>query len=140
MEVWKKAMQDEIDSLRSLEVYEEMGKAAVYDKYWGNKIATQRVPAKLVATKKPLFDDKGGRKAMAMICSCGNFELDTKGKDVANRAEVPATFEMRMLLALSQLHGWDVGSLDIKTDLLHAPLSDEKDGISLSNLQKFWYD
>ena len=48
-----------------------------------------------------------------------------------NRAEVPATFEMRMLLTLSQLNGWDVGSLDIKTAFLHAPLSDEEDGIYL---------
>ena len=74
---------------------------------------------------------KGGWKTNARICNCGNFEPDTKGKDVANRAEVPATFEMRMLLALSQLHGWDVGSLDIKTTFLHAPLSDENDGIYL---------
>jgi len=131
LEVWRKAMQDEIDSLQSLNVYEELTKEEVHERYWGQKIRTKTVPGKLVATKKPLFDDQGGWKAKARICSCGNFEPDTKAKDLSNRAEVPATFEMRMLLALSQIKGWDIGSLDIKTAFLHAPLSDQEDGIYL---------
>ena len=131
LEVWKKAMKDEIDSLQALEVYEELTKEEVHERYWGQKIRTKTVPGKLVATKKPLFDDQGGWKAKARVCSCGNFEPNTVAKDLSNRAEVPGTFEMRMLLTLSQINGWDIGSLDIKTAFLHAPLSDEEDGIYL---------
>jgi hypothetical protein len=130
-EKWVRAMRDEMDSLKALNVHEEMSEEEVFKQYRSKGIPTKIIPGKLVATKKPLFDEKGGWKPKARICGCGNFERGSKGKDIANRAEVPATFEMRILLALSQLHGYDIGGLDIKTAFLHAPLDDDVDGVYL---------
>ena len=50
---------------------------------------------------------------------CGNFE-NGFGGDPLNRSEVPATYELRTLLALGEHDNWDVGALDVKTAFLHA--------------------
>ena len=47
LEVWKKAMKDEIDSLQALEVYEELSREEVHEQYWGQKIRTKTVPGKI---------------------------------------------------------------------------------------------
>ena len=85
----------------------------------------------MVFTQKPVFDGNGGWKAKARVVCCGNFEEDTVGKDPKNRAEVPGASEMRTLLALGATKGWSVGSLDVKTAFLHAPMDDDLDGIVL---------
>ena len=45
-----------------------------------------------------------------------------------NRAEVPATYELRTMLALATEKGWRVGALDIRRAFLHADLEPE-DGV-----------
>ena len=54
MAVWKKAMQDEIDSLRSLGVYEQLSKDEVYDKYWANKTPTKNSLSKISGNKETI--------------------------------------------------------------------------------------
>ena len=51
--------------------------------------------------------------------------------DVNNRAEVPATFEMRMMMAITQKKRFALASLDLKTAFLNAKLCDAEDGIFL---------
>ena len=82
--------------------------------------------------RKPLHDEKASWKAKSRICCCGNFEEGSFGGDAENRSEVPATYEMRTLLAMfKSKKDWGIGALDIKTAFLHAPLDDEDDGIVL---------
>ena len=48
--------------------------------------------------------------------------------DEMNRAEVPATYELRMLVSYAAMKGWRLGALDIKSAFLHADL-EESDGV-----------
>ena len=82
-----------------------------------------------MATKKPLHDGLGGWKHKARACCCGNFEEGTTPGDWANRAEVPATFEMRVLMAIASTNEWTAGMLDISTAFLNAELEDAVDGV-----------
>ena len=63
------------------------------------------------------------------VCVCGMFEKASVAKDPSNSAEVPASFELKTLLAVDAKKGWRVGSLDIMTAFLHAELCAEEDGI-----------
>ena len=103
--------------------------AAFGEKYEGREQRIKRLFSKIVATKKPLHDGKGGWKQKIPICVCGNGEEGTHGQMDENRAEVPSTFEMKTLLAMAEKENWVVGALDIKTAFLHAELDDEEDGI-----------
>ena len=128
-EKWIAAIQAELDSLNQLNVYEEMTELELRSKYGKQNVHIKKVPSKLVTTKKPLYDGQGGWKAKARICCCGNFEDGSIAHDVQNRAEVPATYEMKSLLTMAESQDWKVGALDIKTAFVHAELDDEEDGV-----------
>ena len=130
-EKWVYAMQAELDSLAEHDVYEKLTREETRERYWNKGITPKILPGRMVLTKKPLFDGNGGWKAKARVVCCGNFEKDTLGKDPKNRAEVPGGSEMRTVIALGATNGWSVGSLDVKTAFLHAPMNDEEDGIVL---------
>ena len=79
------------------------------------------------------MDRQAGWRAKARICCCGNFEEETIGHDAQNRAEVPATYEMKTMLTLAELKNWEIGALDIKTAFLYAELNDKDDGVYVVN-------
>ncbi len=112
---------------------EDVSEHELYEKYWSQGKKPVKMPAKIVLTKKPLHDGKGGFKQKARICVCGNFE-EGVGHDPFNRSEVPSSYELRTLLALAEEEGWDVGALDIKTAFLNADLDDDLDPTYLVNL------
>ena len=51
-EKWVRAMRDEMDSLKALNVHEEMSEEEVFKQYRSKGIPTKIIPGKLVATKK----------------------------------------------------------------------------------------
>ena len=118
---WVKAIQEELDSIDEKEVKVDMNDQDVYEQYQSQGMCPVKLPAKIVLTQKPLHDGKGGFKRKARICVCGNFEKEMS-ENLYNRSEVPTTFEMRIMLALSEGLGWDVGALDIRVAFLNARL------------------
>ena len=84
----------------------------------------------MVTVRKPLSDGRGGGwKTKARVVCCGNFEPGSIGKNIQNRAEVPNTFEMRIMRALAAQEGWSLGSLDVKAAFLCAELDEEEGGV-----------
>ena len=126
-EGWMSATAEEIHQIDKKNVNTDYTQVEFNEKYGTKKI--KRLFSKVVATKKPLYDGLGGQKRKVRICVCGNGEEGTQGHADENRAEVPATFEMKTLLTLAEKENWVVGALDIKTAFLHADLDDEEDGI-----------
>ena len=139
---WAVSIQEELESRQALNMYVQLTPKEAYERYWGRKIPTKIMPAKLVLVKKVVHEETEmteGQvppcrpwKAKSRICCCGNFDDGTIGGDIENRSEEPVTFELRTLLGITAANpGWGIGALDIKTAFLHAPLDDEEDGIIL---------
>ena len=127
---WIKAMEGESESLCRLDVKEDLTQDMIYERYWRKETKTVKLPCKMVTVKKYLHDGTGGWKAKARCCVCGIFE-EGYGGDIRNRSEVPATFELRTMLAMSQEEAWSLGALDVTTAFVHAELVDTEDGIYL---------
>ena len=106
-----------------------MSRGEAYQKHSTKGRRVKNLPSMLVLVRKPLGGQMGGWVPKARICVCGNFENDTVGNDLSNRAEVPTTFELKTMLSLGTEKGWSIGSLDIHTAFLYAELC-EDDGIT----------
>ena len=129
--LWIEAMQKELDALKGRKVYETLSPHQVSEKYWSKNIKTKVMPGTLVTVKKSLHDGKQGWKAKARICVCGNFDKADHAGNLDNRSEVPATFELRTLLAMASKRGWSIGSLDVVTAFLYSEFDDSEDDIIL---------
>ena len=97
---WIIATGDELAHIENKQVNTDYTQAEFNETYGTKKI--KRLFSKVVATKKPLHDGKGGQKQKIRICVCGNGEEGTQGHSDENRVEVPATFEMKTLLTLAE--------------------------------------
>ena len=123
-----KGMHDEVDKLNEHDTKEDVTQKDIFEKWVSKGIRVKRIPGKAVLTRKPLHDGQRGMDARCRACCCGNFEPGTNPGDEMNRAEVPATYELRTMLAMAAEKGWRIGALDIRSAFLHASL-DEEDGI-----------
>ena len=94
------ATKDELSQIEERGVKTDYSTAEFHEKYGHHGV--KKMYSKVVATKKPLHDGKGGWKQKIRICVCGNGEEGTYGQMDENRAEVPPTFEMKTLLALAE--------------------------------------
>ncbi len=111
-EGWKKAMNDELASMRDFRVWEEVPRSSVPS---GIKI----LPWKWVFTYKEQMKPK------ARLVIVGS--LDSEVYDVADTfSPVAPPYVIRWFLAYTHKHNYDVSQIDIKTAFLHSELLTEK--------------
>ena len=81
LDKWFKGIQQEVDSLKTREVYDQITKHEAYHKYWKHNIKTNRLPGQLLCAKKPDEEDDDGSTVNSMVRvrrhGCQVFAKDT---------------------------------------------------------------
>ncbi len=110
--VWKKAIDDELKSMRDFQVWEEVSRSSVPSE-------TRLLPWKWVFTYKEQMKPK------ARLVIVGS--LDIEKYDVADTfSPVAPPYVIRWFLAYTHKHNYNVSQIDIKTAFLHSELPTAK--------------
>ena len=119
-EEWKQAVEHELhsfDDRSAMRDASEEEKAEILSK----KGDWQLLPALVIAGMKP--PDKAGNRAKKIrIAACGNFQdKNADGSFRIDTQQADAT-SIRLLLRIGALMKWSIGSIDVRTAYLYAPL------------------
>ncbi len=121
LDKWLNAIPADMASLTQCDVHNIAGRVnlAPTCRVRGKELKYQ--PTLVLLTRKPLHDQEGCWIEQVRNC-VWELRKDSVGKALRNRADVPPTCELEIMLALGTIHGWSVGSPAVRTHFLNAEL------------------